>query len=31
MKNAAGRSGHGMDLGAPPPGPMPQQVIDSHS
>ena len=21
---------HGMDLGAPPPGPMPQQVIDSH-
>ena len=22
---------HGMDLGAPPPGPMPQQVIDSHS
>ena len=22
---------HGMDLNAPPPGPMPQQVIDSHS
>jgi hypothetical protein len=22
---------HGIDLGAPPPGPMPQQVIDSHS
>jgi hypothetical protein len=22
---------HGMDLSAPPPGPMPQQVIDSHS
>jgi hypothetical protein len=22
---------HGMDLGAPPPGPPPQQVIDSHS
>ena len=22
---------HGMDLGAPPPGPMPQQVIDSQS
>jgi hypothetical protein len=21
---------HGMDLSAPPPGPMPQQVIDSH-
>ena len=22
---------HGMDLSAPPPGPMPQQVIDSQS
>jgi hypothetical protein len=22
---------HGVDLSAPPPGPMPQQVIDSHS
>ena len=22
---------HGMDLSAPPPGPTPQQVIDSHS
>src|SRR6476660_2988036 len=22
---------HGMDLSAPPPGPMPQQVIDSHA
>jgi len=22
---------HGMDLSAPPPGPVPQQVIDSHS
>jgi hypothetical protein len=22
---------HGVDLNAPPPGPMPQQVIDSHS
>jgi len=22
---------HGMDLSLPPPGPMPQQVIDSHS
>jgi hypothetical protein len=21
---------HGMDLSAPPPGPMPEQVIDSH-
>jgi hypothetical protein len=22
---------HGMDLSAPPPGPMPEQVIDSHA
>src|SRR5262245_2419814 len=25
------RESHGMDLSAPPPGPMPQQVIDSHA